>query len=238
MPSTKTKINDLRDRVIVALDVPTLREAYAIVSRLDEAATFYKIGYRLAFAGGLGLAEELAREGKKIFLDLKLHDIGNTVREGVESLTRMNLEFLTVHAYPQTMRGAVDGREGSRLRLLAVTALTSYDDADLHDAGYRLAVRDLVRLRAQQAAIAGIDGIVCSAAEAEIVRGAISPGMVIVTPGIRPASSDAGDQKRTLTPAEAIRAGVDHMVIGRPIIRAPDPRAATSAIMDEIAAVS
>jgi orotidine-5'-phosphate decarboxylase len=201
-------------------------------------ASFYKIGYRLAFAGGFGLAEELVREGKKVFLDLKLHDIGNTVREGVESLSRLNLSFLTVHAYPQTMRGAVEGRQDKALRLLAVTALTSYDDGDLHDAGYRMAVRDLVRVRAQQAAITGIDGIVCSAAEAQIVREAIRPQMVIVTPGIRPAGADSGDQKRTLTPTEALRAGVDHMVIGRPIIRAADPRAAASAIMDEIAAVS
>lgn len=232
------KVNDLRDRMIVALDVPTLREAYAIVSALDDAATFYKIGYRLAFAGGLSLAQELAREGKKIFLDLKLHDIGNTVQEGVESLARMDLAFLTVHAYPQTMRGAVEGKGDAALRLLAVTALTSYDDHDLHDAGYRMAVRDLVRLRAEQAAIAGIDGIVCSAAETEIVRGAIRPGMVIVTPGIRPASAESGDQKRTLTPSQAIAAGVDHMVVGRPIIRAPSPRDAARAIMDEIAAAA
>lgn len=232
------EIRDLRDRVIVALDVPSVSEARAIVSRLDDAATFYKIGYRLAFAGGLALADELARAGKRIFLDLKLHDIGNTVREGVESLVQMKIDFLTVHAYPQTMRGAVEGREGSSLRLLAVTALTSYDDADLRDAGYRMAVRDLVRLRAEQAKIAGIDGIVCSAAEAEIVRDAVSPRMVIVTPGIRPAAAESGDQKRTLTPAEAIRAGVDHMVIGRPIIRAPDPRDAARAIMDEIASVA
>jgi orotidine-5'-phosphate decarboxylase len=144
------------------------------------------------------------------------------------------------------MRGAVEGRadasaaaaRGSDLRLLAVTALTSYDDDDLHDAGYRLAVQDLVRLRARQAKIVGIDGIVCSAAEAAIVREVVGPGMVIVTPGIRPAGSASGDQKRTLTPAEAIGVGVDHMVIGRPIIRAPDPRAAAAAIMDEIAAVS
>jgi orotidine-5'-phosphate decarboxylase len=232
------KINDLRDKVIVALDVGTVREAYTLITQLDDAATFYKIGYRLAFAGGFALAEELAREGKKVFLDLKLHDIGNTVEEGVASLTRMNLNFLTVHAYPQTMRGAVEGRGKSPMGLLAVTALTSYDDGDLQDAGYRLAVRDLVRLRSQQARTAGIDGIVCSAAEADIVREAIGDRMVIVTPGIRPDGSASGDQKRTLTPAEAIKAGVDHMVIGRPIIRAADPRAAASAIMDEIARVS
>lgn len=230
--------NDLRDRLIVALDVGTVREAYGLITQLDDAVTFYKIGYRLAFAGGFALAEELAREGKKVFLDLKLHDIGNTVEEGVQSLTRMNLSFLTVHAYPQTMRGAVEGRGESKMGLLAVTALTSYDDGDLQDAGYRLAVRDLVRLRSQQARTAGVDGIVCSAAEADIVREAIGDRMVIVTPGIRPQGSASGDQKRTLTPSEAIKAGVDHMVIGRPIIRATDPHAAASAIMDEIASVS
>jgi orotidine-5'-phosphate decarboxylase len=126
------KINDLRDRMIVALDVPTVREAYHLITELGDAASFYKIGYRLAFAGGLTLADELLREDKKVFLDLKLHDIGNTVEEGVQSLTRMNLTFLTVHAYPQTMRGAVEGRGDHPMGLLAVTALTSYDDADLH----------------------------------------------------------------------------------------------------------
>jgi orotidine-5'-phosphate decarboxylase len=177
-------------------------------------------------------------EGKKVFLDLKLHDIGNTVTEGVDSLTKLGVTFLTVHAYPQTMRGAVEGRADSDLQLLAVTALTSYDDGDLKDAGYSFAVRDLVRLRAEQARTTGIDGIVCSAAETEIVRDVIGTDMVIVTPGIRPAGADAGDQKRTLTPAQAIRAGVDHLVVGRPIIRAADPRGAAAAIMDEIAAAS
>lgn len=232
------RINDLRDRMIVALDVPTIWDAYRIVAALGHEASFYKIGYRLAFSGGIQLAQELKREGKKVFLDLKLHDIGNTVREGAESVAKLGLDFLTVHAYPQTMRGAVEGRGDTDLRLLAVTALTSYDDSDLQDAGYRYQVRDLVRLRAEQARVAGIDGIVCSAAETAIVRDAIGPDMVIVTPGIRPASAEAGDQKRTLTPAEAIRAGVDHLVIGRPIIRAGDPRAAAASIMDEIATVA
>jgi len=232
------KVNDLRDRMIVALDVPTVWDAYRIVSTLGDGASFYKIGYRLAFAGGLDLSRQLVAEGKNVFLDLKLHDIGNTVTEGVDSLTKLGATFLTVHAYPQTMRGAVEGRGESDLRLLAVTALTSYDDADLRDAGYSLAVRDLVRLRAEQARTAGIDGIVCSAAEAEIVREVVGSDMVIVTPGIRPAGGDAGDQKRTLTPGEAIRAGVDHLVVGRPIIRAADPRGAAAAIMDEIAAAS
>lgn len=229
------KINDLRDRMIVALDVPTIWDAYRIVSTLGDEASFYKIGYRLAFAGGLDLARQLVGEGKKVFLDLKLHDIGNTVTEGVESLTKLGVTFLTVHAYPQTMRGAVEGRGEAALKLLAVTALTSYDDTDLKDAGYGLAVRDLVRMRAQQARTAGVDGIVCSAAETGIVRDVIGADMVIVTPGIRPAGSAAGDQKRTLTPAEAIAAGADHLVVGRPVIRAADPRAAAAAIMDEIA---
>jgi orotidine-5'-phosphate decarboxylase len=229
---------DLSDRVIVALDVPTVTEARRIIDALGENGSFYKIGYRLAFAGGLDLAQELKRAGRKVFLDLKLHDIGNTVREGVESVAGLGLDFLTVHAYPQTMRGAVEGRGDAGLRLLAVTALTSYDDGDLHEAGYRHQVRDLVRLRAEQARMVGIDGIVCSAAETAIVRDVIGPEMVIVTPGIRPASAEAGDQKRTLTPAEAIGAGVDHLVIGRPIIRAADPRAAMAAIMDEIATVA
>lgn len=232
------KINDIRDRLIVALDVSTVWDAYRLVSTLGDGASFYKIGYRLAFAGGLDLARQLVAEGKKVFLDLKLHDIGNTVTEGVESLTKLGVTFLTVHAYPQTMRGAMEGLGESDLKLLAVTALTSYDDADLRDAGYALAVQDLVRLRAEQARDAGLAGIVCSAAETAIVRDVVGPDMVIVTPGIRPADSAAGDQKRTLTPGEAIRAGVDHLVVGRPIIRAADPASAAARIMDEIAAAS
>jgi orotidine-5'-phosphate decarboxylase len=230
--------NTIRDRLIVALDVPTIWDAYRLVGQLGDEASFYKIGYRLAFAGGLDLARQLIAEGKKVFLDLKLHDIGNTVTEGVDSLTRLGVTFLTVHAYPQTMRGAVEGRGDDPLKLLAVTALTSYDDGDLRDAGYGLAVRDLVRMRAEQARTTGIDGIVCSAAETEIVRDVIGRDMLIVTPGIRPAGGAAGDQKRTLTPGEAIAAGVDHLVVGRPIIRAADPRGAAAAIMDEIAAAS
>lgn len=233
-----SKVNDLRDRLIVGLDVPTVWDAHGVIARLGDEATFYKIGYRLAFSGGVALAEELARHGKKVFLDLKLHDVGNTVREGVESVARLGMTFLTVHAYPQTMRGAVDGRGHADLKLLAVTALTSYDDSDLKDAGYQLAVRDLVRLRAQQASTIGIDGVVCAATEAEFVREAIKPEMVIVTPGIRPVGAEAGGQKRTLTPGEAIRAGVDHMVVARPIVRAADPRGAHRAIMDEIASAS
>jgi orotidine-5'-phosphate decarboxylase len=177
----------------------------------------------------------LASAGKQIFLDLKLHDIGNTVAKGVESVARLGATFLTVHAYPQTMHAAVDARAGSNLRLLAVTVLTSYDDADLAAAGYDFTVSELVAERAAQAHDVGIDGLVCSGEEAAMLRPVVGASMVLVTPGIRPAGADAGDQKRIMTPAAAIAAGADHLVVGRPIIAAPDPKAAAEAIVAEIA---
>jgi orotidine-5'-phosphate decarboxylase len=228
------KINDLRDRMIVALDVPTVWDAYRIVGALGDGASFYKIGYRLAFAGGLDLARQLVTEGKKVFLDLKLHDIGNTVTEGVESLTRLGVTFLTVHAYPQTMKAAVEARAGSGLKILAVTVLTSYDDADLHAAGYRLNVSDLVEARAQQAQVLGVDGLVSSPEEAASLRKIVGHQMTLVTPGIRPAGAATGDQKRIMTPARAIAAGADYLVVGRPITEAADPKAAADAIQMEI----
>ena len=232
------KINDVRDRLIVALDVPTVWDAYRLVSTLGDGVTFYKIGYRLAFAGGLDLARQLVAEGKKVFLDLKLHDIGNTVTEGVDSLTKLGVTFLTVHAYPQTMHAAVDARAGTSLRILAVTVLTSYNDADLAAAGYDFTVPELVAERAAQARDVGVDGVVCSAAEAELLRPTLGPGMVLVTPGIRPAVAEADDQKRVMTPAAAIRAGADYLVVGRPVIAAPDPKRAAEAIVLEIAQAS
>src|SRR5438270_5364569 len=183
-----------RDRLIVALDLPSIAAAEVMVSRLGDSVNFYKIGYQLAYAGGLPLARQLADEGKKVFLDLKLHDIGNTVARGVESLARLGATFLTVHAYPQTMKAAVEGRAGSPLQILAVTVLTSYDDDDLHAAGYRLGVADLVEARAQQAQVLGIDGLVSSAEEVPALRKVIGHQMRIVTPGIRPAGAASGDQ--------------------------------------------
>lgn len=224
---------DPRDRLIVALDLPGVTEAEALIERLGEAANFYKVGYRLAYAGGLDLAARLARSGKKVFVDLKLHDIGNTVEEGVRSLSGLGATFLTVHAYPQTMRAAVRARANG-VKLLAVTVLTSYDDADAREAGYALPVGELVAQRARQAAEIGIDGIVCSAAEARAVRGLIGPDKLIVTPGIRPAGADLGDQKRAVTPAEAFAAGIDHVVVGRPITGAADPAAVARAIVTEM----
>src|SRR5437660_5717297 len=224
-----------RDRLIVALDLPSVAAAEAMIARLGEAVNFYKIGYQLGFAGGLPLVRQLADKGKKVFLDLKLHDIGNTVARGVESVAKSGATFLTVHAYPQTMKAAVEARTGSGLKILAVTVLTSYDDGDLHAAGYRLSVSDLVEARAQQAQVLGVDGLVCSPEEAAALRKVVGHRMKLVTPGIRPAGASAGDQKRIMTPARAIAAGADYLVVGRPVVEAADPKAAADAIQAEIA---
>jgi orotidine-5'-phosphate decarboxylase len=223
-----------RDRLIVALDVPALDAAEAMVARLGDSVTFYKIGYQLAYAGGLPLVRQLANAGKKVFVDLKLHDIGNTVARGVESVAKLGATFLTVHAYPQTMRAAAEAASGSGLKILAVTVLTSYDDGDLHAAGYRLGVSDLVEARAQQAQVLGLDGLVCSAEEAASLHRIVGHRMVLVTPGIRPAGAALGDQKRIMTPGRAIAAGADYLVIGRPVLEAADPKAAADAMQAEI----
>lgn len=226
---------DPRDRLIVALDVPSVEMALKLVTRLGRAVSFYKIGYQLGYAGGLAFARQLIDDGKSVFLDFKLHDIGNTVEKGVESVARMGASFLTVHGYPQTMQAAVTGRGSSRLKILAVTVLTSYDDNDLAGAGYRMKVGELAAARAQQARDCGIDGLVCSPEEAANLRKIAGDTMVLVTPGIRPAGSAAGDQKRIMTPARAIAAGADYLVVGRPITEAGDPKAAAEAIVTEIA---
>jgi len=229
---------DPRERLILALDVPSVAAAEAMIARLGESVSFYKIGYQLAFACGIDLARALASAGKQIFLDLKLHDIGNTVGRGVESVARLGASFLTVHAYPQTMHAAVDARAGSSLRILAVTVLTSYDDADLAAAGYDFTVPELVAERAAQARDVGVDGLVCSGVEAAMLRPIVGARMTLVTPGIRPAGAEAGDQKRVMTPAAAIAAGADYLVVGRPILAAPDPKAAAESIVAEIAAAT
>jgi orotidine-5'-phosphate decarboxylase len=224
------------DRLILALDVPCVTEARALVEKLGDSVSFYKIGMELAYSGdGFAFADELAKRGKKIFLDLKLHDIPNTVQRATAQIARRGVNFLTVHAFPQTMAAAKQGAAGSDLKLLAVTVLTSYDDDDLAAAGYRYQVRDLVPHRAQQAKALGIDGLVAAASEAAELRRAIGSDMLIVTPGIRPAGGDAGDQKRIATPMAAIAAGADYLVVGRPITEARDPRAAAEAIQHEIA---
>ncbi len=227
----------MSDRLIVALDLADPAAARALVDRLGSSVNFYKIGLELAYAGsGLALADELSTQGKRIFLDLKLHDIANTVKRAAAQLARRGVEFLTIHAYPQTMAAAKEGVAGSALKLIAVTAMTSYNDADLAEAGYHLTVRDLVLRRAAQAKAIGIDGLVASAQEIPDLRRAVGFDMIMVAPGIRPAGGPWGDQKRVATPSEAIKAGADYLVVGRPIVEAADPRAAAEAIQAEIAA--
>lgn len=226
---------DACDRLIVGLDIPTVPDARAIVTALGDDVSFYKIGYQLTFAGGLDLARDLIAEGKKVFLDMKLLDIDNTVAKGVENIAKMGVSMLTLHAYPKAMRAAVEAAKGADLTLLGVTVLTSMDEDDLREAGYGCSPRELVLRRAEQAAAAGMGGIVCSAEEASEVRRIIGPNMAVVTPGIRPAGAEAGDQKRVMTPADALKAGASHLVVGRPIVKAADPRAAARAILSEMA---
>ena len=232
-----TAVSALRDRLIVGLDVPTVAEAEKVVRDLEGTASFYKIGYQLVFAGGLELARDLARDGTGVFLDMKLLDIDNTVAKGVENIVKMGVSMLTLHAYPKAMRAAVEAAKGSDLCLLGVTVLTSMDEADLIEAGYEYDPHTLVLRRAEQALAAGMGGIVCSAGEAAAARSVVGPGLAIVTPGIRPAGADRGDQKRVMTPADALRAGASHLVVARPIVGAVDRKAAAQAILAEMETV-
>ncbi|MDR3474241.1 MAG: orotidine-5'-phosphate decarboxylase [Devosia sp.] len=222
--------------LIVALDLDTRAEAEMVIERLGNAVDFYKIGYQLVYGGdGLALGKALIARGKRVFFDLKLLDIDNTVEKGVAAIARMGASMLTVHAYPKTMRAAAKAAAGSDLTILGVTVLTSMDDQDVADAGYARDVAGLVSLRAQQARAAGIGGLVCSAQEAQMVRSIVGPGMALVTPGIRLAGGELGDQKRVTTPAAALAAGATHLVVGRPITAAGDPAEAAQLILREMA---
>ena len=218
------------------MDLPTLAEAQKAVRELEGTVSFYKIGYQLAFAGGLDFARELASGGAKVFLDMKLLDIDNTVAKGVENIVKMGVSMLTLHAYPKAMKAAVEAAAGSQLCLLGVTVLTSMDEQDLMEAGYEYDPHTLVLRRCEQALAAGMGGIVCAASEATAVRKVVGPEMAVVTPGIRPAGIDHGDQKRVVTPADAIRAGASHLVVARPIVAAADRKAAAEAILAEMRA--
>ncbi|GGE21537.1 orotidine 5'-phosphate decarboxylase [Aureimonas endophytica] len=223
-------------RLIVGLDVASRAEAEAVVTELGETVSAYKIGYQLAYAGGLPLVSDLARAGKSVFLDLKLHDIANTVEKGIENILTLGAAMTTVHAYPQVMRAAAKAASGTDLLVLGVTVLTSWDESDLVEAGYGvMGVAELVEKRALQAREAGIGGLVASAAEAARLRDLLGPALALVTPGIRPAGAAAGDQKRVMTPADALRAGASHLVVARPIVAAPDRLAAARAIVAEMA---
>ncbi len=224
------------DRLIVALDLPSVEEARAAVTMIGSAASFYKIGYQLIPVGGLDLARELSEAGKKVFLDFKFHDIGATVERGAASVVKLGADFLTVHAEPHVLSGAVAGRGGDRrLKLLGVTVLTSLTQESLADSGISMRLEDLVLRRAEFCAKAGADGVVASAREASAIRQRFGDELLIVTPGVRPAGANADDQARIVTPSDAIRAGADHLVVGRPIVNAKDPCAAAHAIGDEIA---
>ncbi len=230
-------IHPMRDQLIIALDVPSVDDAKTIVDAVGDSGSYYKIGHQLGFAGGLSFAKELIQDGKKIFLDMKLLDIDNTVAKGVESIAKMGVSMLTIHAYPKAMRSAVKAAEGSGLTLLGVTVLTSMDGDDLLEAGYASSnPADLVEIRAKQAFEAGMGGVVCSAQEAKVVRSIIGPDMAIVTPGIRPAGADVGDQKRVMTPKDAIEAGSSHLVVGRPITAAADKKQAADQILAQMSA--
>ena len=226
-------------QLIVALDVSSRRRAEEIVSLLGDAVDFYKIGYQCFYgADGFALGKDLLKAGKKVFFDLKLLDIDNTVEQGVAAIAESGATMLTVHAYPQCMRAALRGAAGSELCVLGVSVLTSMDDADVAEAGFAHDTAGLVALRAQQARDAGIGGVVASPHEAQMVRSIVGPKMAVVTPGVRPAGSALGDQKRVMGPREALDAGASHLVIGRPITAAPDPLAAYMAIEKEIAGLT
>lgn len=223
-----------RDRLIVALDVPEVSDARRIILSLGDEVSFYKIGYQLAFAGGLELAREMVAEGRDVFLDMKLLDIDNTVAKAVENVARMGVKMLTLHAYPKAMIAAVNAAKGSPLCLLGVTVLTSMDHDDLKDAGYQLDPAALVERRARQARNAGMGGVVCSAQEASAVRAIVGSDMAVVTPGIRPVGADKGDQKRVVTPGDAIKSGASHLVVGRPVTGSSDMRNVAHSILNEM----
>lgn len=228
-------MTSLADKLIIALDLPSVERADAITNALGDAGGFYKIGYQLMPIGGLDLARRLSDNGKKVFLDFKFHDIGATVERGVKSVTELGGDFLTVHAERDVVEGAVAGRgDDRRLKILAVTVLTSLTQQSLADAGVNMRLEDLVLKRAEIAAEAGADGVVASAREASAIRARFGERLLIVTPGVRPAGANADDQQRVVTPAAAVAAGADHLVVGRPIVNAADPAAAARAILAEI----
>lgn len=222
------------DKLIVGLDVKNVKKATQLVEILSPVVNFYKIGHQLAFTGGLELARELVQDGKKIFLDLKLLDIDNTIFKTVENILNLNINMLTIHAYPKAMRAAVEASKNTNLCLLGVTVLTSMDNSDLNDAGYDIPTKDLVIKRCIQAKEIGMGGVVASAHEAPIIRNIIGENMALVTPGIRLQNTDKADQKRVVTAQDAIKSGASHLVIARPIIEADSPLENAVAILDKI----
>jgi orotidine-5'-phosphate decarboxylase len=222
-------------RLIIPLDLPTVADARKMVERIDDAASFYKIGLELLATDGMAFAGDLKKAGKQVFLDWKLHDIGATVERSARVLAGAGCDLLTVHAEPQVMRAAVKAREGSDLKILAVTVLTSLTDADLIEMGYAFSARALVERRIRQAIECGVDGIVSSPHEAALAREIGGPDFLVVTPGVRPFWAAKNDQARAATPADALKAGASHLVCGRPITAANDPREAALKVIEEMA---
>ena len=224
-----------KDKLIVALDMPGADAARVLVDTLGDSVSFYKVGLELLFSGGLDLARDLKRQNKRVFLDMKLLDIGNTVERAVATAAQLGLDFLTIHGHDsKTLKAAVKGRGASSLKLLAVTVLTSLDAADLSEQGTSLSPSDLVLKRARLAHANGFDGVIASGQEAAKIRAATGPNFLIITPGIRLPGGEAGDQTRITTPEDALRAGANHLVVGRPINAAPNPKAAAEAFQAHI----
>lgn len=222
-------------RLIVALDLSSREEADQLLDKIGDSTSAFKIGYQLFYSGdGMALGKELIAAGKNVFFDLKLLDIENTVEKGVAAIAETGASMLTVHAYPKVMQAAVKAAAGSDLTVLGVTVLTSMDDDDLMEAGYDRDVESVVAYRAHQATHEGMGGLVCSAHEAALVSQFTSENMAIVTPGIRPKGSDIGDQKRIVTPAQALSQGATHLVVGRPITKSPSPAQEVGAILSDM----
>lgn len=235
VPGPSASATPGKNPLIIALDVDSAAEARRLVDAIGGGADFYKVGMELYAVAGMAFVEELIGRGKRVFLDLKLYDIGETVKRATRQLAGQGVTFLTVHGSRAVMQAAVEGRGSSATRLLAVTVLTSFDQDDLADLGYSVPVADLVALRVRKAVESGIDGIVCSPLEVAAVRAIAGPSMLLVTPGVRSAGAATGDQKRVATPAEALRNGADYLVIGRQVTRAADPEAACHQILAESA---
>ena len=220
--------------IIIALDCDTAAEARSIVDATAKTVGFYKVGLELYAAAGMEFVRELIKRRKKVFLDLKLNDIGETVRRSTAVIAKSGVSLLTVHAEPQVMRAAVAGRGTSKLKILGVTVLTSLDQVDVHEMGYAISIRELFDLRVRNAVRAGVDGLVCSPLEVGDVRKAVGPDKLLVTPGVRSAGAAKGDQKRVATPAQAMADGASHLVIGRQVTRAADPNKAVREILAEL----
>jgi orotidine-5'-phosphate decarboxylase len=221
--------------IIIALDVESVDDARALVAQIGDSVDFYKVGMELYAAAGMDFVSELTSSGKQVFLDLKFHDIGETVKRAVSQVAKRGVRFLTVHAVDSVMRAAVEGKGSSSLQILGVTVLTDVDQKDLDAMGFACSLQDLVARRASSAAAIGVDGLVCSPLEVAAVRAIVGPKTVLVTPGVRSAGASAGDQKRIATPRQAMADGADYLVIGRQVTRSADPKAQVARILDEIA---